>query len=100
MAFKITAAEKKFIVKRRRIKAQDDEKYSALIRDLRASINMVADSLRDLEDYMIEKPSLKSNLESDFDKVEKFIFDSKNLVKKMERLKVVVREREDESIEV
>ena len=100
MAFKITAKERKLILKRRRIKAQDDERYSFLIKDLRASINMVADSLRDLEDYMIEKPTLKSNLEGDFDKVEKFVFDSKNLIKKMERLKVVVREREDESIEV
>lgn len=95
MAFKITAEEKQAIIKLRQIEGQNDERYIGIIGDLRGSINMVADSLRDLEDYMMEKTALKDALDKDFDKVEKFIFDSKNLIKKMERLNVVVNTEEE-----
>lgn len=95
MAFKITAEEKQLVLSMRKVEAQDDERYASLVGDLRSSINFVGDSLRDLEDYMIAKPQLKSSLEKDFDKVEKFVFDSKNLIKKMEHLKVIIDEGED-----
>ena len=95
MAFKITAREIELIKQRRFARAQNDEKYGSLLRGLRTSVNMLSDSLRDLEDYMIAKPALKDALETDFDKAEKMVFDAKGLIKKMERLKVVVKNSEE-----
>ncbi len=87
--FRITSEEKRIVLNRRRINAQRDETYNSFMGKLRNSINTVTDALRDLEDYMMSHPNLESALESDFDKMEKFVFDSKSLVKKMSRLNVV-----------
>lgn len=96
MTFKITAKEKKQLIRRRKAKSQGDETYFGIIGKLRASINVVADSLRDLENYMVKNPGLKEKIEDDFDKVEKAVFDTKGLIKKMDKLKVVRKENSED----